>query len=88
MEFPTAVGPIDVLAIDDSGAFVVFELKRAPSSDHAIGQLSRYMGWVKQTIGKDRKVRGVIVAKTISDNLRYAVSVIPDVSLFEHENQF
>ncbi len=40
------------------------------------------MGWVKQTIGKDRKVRGVIVAKTISDSLRYSVSVVPDVSLF------
>lgn len=88
IEFPTAVGPIDILAVDDSGAFVVFELKRARSPDHAIGQLSRYMGWMKQTIGKDRKVRGVIVAKTISDNLRYAVSVIPDVSLFEYEVSF
>jgi len=88
VEFQTAVGPIDILAIDETGAFVVFELKRARSPDHAIGQLSRYMGWVKQTIGKDQKVRGVIVAKTISENLRYAVDVIPDVSLFEYEVSF
>ena len=46
VEFPTAVGPIDILARDDTGAFVVFELKRARSPDHAIGQLARYMGWV------------------------------------------
>jgi hypothetical protein len=59
IEFPTAVGPIDILAIDDSGAFVVFELKRARSPDHAIGQLTRYMGWVKQTIGRDTKVRAL-----------------------------
>jgi hypothetical protein len=88
IEFPTAVGPIDILAVDDSGAFVVFELKRARSPDQAIGQPTRYMGWVKQTIGRDREVRGVIVAKTINDNLRYAASVIPNVSLFEYEVEF
>lgn len=88
IEYPTAIGPIDLLAVDDSGVFVVFELKRARVPDKAIGQLARYMGWVKQTIGKDRDVRGVIVAKTITDNLRYAVSVFPNVSLFEYEVEF
>lgn len=88
IEYPTAVGPIDILAIDDGGGFVVFELKRARSPDHAIGQLSRYMGWVTQTIGIGKKVRGVIVAKTISDNLRFSVAVLPNVSLFEYEVRF
>jgi endonuclease len=88
IEYPTAVGPIDILATDDMGAFVVFELKRARSPDHAIGQLSRYMGWVKQTIGKDKAVRGVIVAKTITDNLRYSIAVVPNVNLFEYEVSF
>jgi hypothetical protein len=88
IEFPTAVGPIDILAIDASGAFFVFELKRARSPDHAIGQLTRYMGWVKQTIGKDREVNGVIVAKEVGESLRYAVSVVPKVSLFEYEIEF
>ena len=87
-EFRTAVGPIDILANDDSGAFYTFELKRARSPDHSIGQLSRYMGWVKQTIGRDREVNGVIVAKTIPESLRYAVSIIPNVSLFEYEVSF
>jgi len=88
IEFPTAVGPIDILAKDETNAFVVFELKRAQSSDRAIGQLARYMGWVRKTIGKGQNVRGVIVAKTISDNLRYAAGVIPDVSLFEYDVSF
>jgi len=88
IEYPTAVGPIDILAIDDSNAFIVFELKRGRSPDHAIGQLTRYMGWVKQTIGKENEIRGVIVAKTISGNLKYAVAVIPNVSLFEYEVSF
>jgi hypothetical protein len=88
IEFPTATGPIDILAVDDAGAFFVFELKRAQSPDRAIGQVTRYMGWVRQTIGKDREVNGIIVAKEISDNLRYAVSVVPNVSLFEYEVEF
>ena len=88
IEYPTAVGPIDILAVDDSDNFFVFELKRARSPDRAIGQLTRYMGWVRQTIGKDRQVSGIIVAKEISDSLRYAVSVVPNVSLFEYEVEF
>jgi hypothetical protein len=88
IEFPTAVGPIDILAVDEDGTFVVFELKRARSPDRAIGQLSRYMGWVKQTLAKGKSVRGVIVAKEISENLRYAVSVIPGVTLFEYVVSF
>ena len=88
IEFPTAVGPIDILATHPSGAFYVFELKRARSPDHAMGQLTRYMGWVKQTIGKDRDVHGVVVAREISASLRYAVSVVPNVSLFEYEVAF
>lgn len=88
IEFPTAVGPIDILAVDQNGDFVVFELKRANSPDRAVGQLARYMGWVQQTIGRERTVSGVIVAKTISQNLRYAVSVVPNVSLFEYQVEF
>jgi hypothetical protein len=85
VEYPTAAGPIDILAIDDDEQFVVFELKRARSPDHAIGQLSRYMGWITQTIGRGKSVRGVIVAKSISQNLRYSIAVVPNVSLFEYE---
>jgi len=82
------MGPIDVLAVDSSDDFYVFELKRGRSPDHAIGQLARYMGWVKQTIGEGKRVNGVIVAKQIADNLRYAVSVMPNVTLFEYQVEF
>ena len=88
IEFPTNVGFIDILAVDDIGSFYVFELKRARSPDHTIGQLARYMGWVKHNLGESRGVQGVIVAKTISESLRFSVSVIPNVSLFEYEVSF
>ena len=70
VEYPTDVGRIDILVVDEKGDLVVFELKRARSPDRAIGQLARYMGWVRQTIGREQRVRGVIVAKTISEGLR------------------
>jgi len=88
IEYPTGVGPIDILAIDEAGSFYIFELKRARSPDHAIGQLARYMGWMRQTIGKDKDVYGIIVAREIGDKLRYAISAVPNVTLFEYEIEF
>jgi hypothetical protein len=88
IEYPTAVGPIDLLAVDETGAFVVFELKRARIADRAVGQLARYMGWVKHTIGRDRSVRGIIVAKSIDTRLRYAAMILPAVTLLEYQVKF
>ena len=88
IEYPTTVGSIDILAVDDEGAFFVFELKRSRGSDKTVGQLARYMGWVKNTIGKGKNVNGVIVAKSIDDKLRFAASIIPKVNLFEYEVDF
>lgn len=45
-EYPTDVGFIDILAVDEDGNFVVFELKLSKGPDKAIGQRLRYMGWV------------------------------------------
>ncbi|MGO7153832.1 endonuclease NucS domain-containing protein [Rhizobium leguminosarum] len=83
IEYPSAVGPIDILAIDEHGAFFVFELKRAQSADRALGQIARYMGWIKQTIGRDKDVSGIIVSKSVSRNLKYARIVMPNIYLFE-----
>ena len=88
VEYPTAVGAIDILCIDQEGTFYVFELKRGRGSDAAVGQLTRYMGWVSRTIGRGRKVKGVIVARTVDDRLRYSASVVPDLHLFEYRVEF
>lgn len=88
IEFQTEVGIIDILATDGEGAFVVFELKRGRVPDQAIGQIARYMGWLKKTISKDQPVRGIIVAKAISRNLRFAIAAVSNVSLFEYEVSF
>lgn len=88
VEYPTEVGRIDILAIDSAGNFVVFELKLDRGPDKAIGQLLRYMGWVARNLAKDRQTTGVIAAKDIDKEARYAVSVIPNVTLLEYKVSF
>lgn len=88
VEYPTSVGPVDILATANDGAFYVFELKRANGADRAIGQLARYMGWVKQNLGLSKDVHGVIVARNISEQLRFARTVVPNIHLFEYQISF
>ena len=68
--------------------FVVFERKLSRGADKAMGQISRYMGWVKLNLAEDKMVKGVIAAKTVDEKLKYAASIIPDLSLFEYELNF
>ncbi len=88
VEYRTDVGIIDILAIDDENNFVIFELKLSRGNDQTLGQLLRYMGWVEENIAHDKKVHGVIVAKTIDEKLRYAMKKTQDVILYEYEIDF
>ena len=63
IEYPSGVGPMDILAQDQQGNLYVFELKRSKSPDKAIGQIARYMGWLRRQKDKDVQVFGVIVAR-------------------------
>jgi hypothetical protein len=84
------IGIIDLLCIDKrTGEYCVVELKRGPeSSDDAVGQLTRYMGWVKANLAGGKKVNGIIVTGGHDEKLRYAASVIPNVHIAVYEMQF
>ena len=88
VEYPTDVGPIDILAVDEKGNFVVFELKLSRGADKAMGQISRYMGWVKRNLATDKKVGGAIVAREVDEKLKYAASIVPDINLFAYKLHF
>jgi hypothetical protein len=84
-----AVGRIDLLCEDtDSGALVVVELKKGRQSDATVGQLARYMGWVKEHLAKDRLVEGVVLTPSYDERLRYAVKAFPGVRVLRYETRF
>jgi endonuclease len=86
LEFPAGERFIDILATDKQKNYVVIELKVSKGYDRVVGQLLRYMAWIKQYLAtKNQKVRGVIVAREISDDLIMATTLVPDVTLLEYE---
>ncbi len=87
-EYPTDVGPIDILAVAPDGALVVIELKLDRGPDRALGQLARYMGWVRANLAAGAEVRGAVVARRIDEKLRYAAAAMPGVLLLEYEVDF
>lgn len=88
IEYPTDVGSIDILAKDNEGNFVIFELKLSRGADRALGQILRYMGWVKRKLAKGGGVKGVIIAKHVDEKLKYAATVTSDITLLEYELDF
>ena len=87
IEYPAGGGRrIDILAIDKEGGFVVLELKAEKAYDRVVGQLLRYMNWVRKELSDPgQRVRGIIVCRTISEDLRLACASIPDVELLEYK---
>jgi len=85
-EFPVGGRFIDILAIDRDNNYVVIELKVSRGYDRVVGQLMRYMAWIqKNQADADQQVRGIIVAREISEDLLLASSLIANVDLFEYE---
>jgi len=52
---------------------MVIELKLDRGPDRALGQLARYMGWVRANLAAGTEVRGVVVARRIDEKLRYTL---------------
>ena len=77
-EYPTSVGRIDILARHKSGkGWLVVELKRDQSNDQTVGQVLRYMGWVKKNLASEGEtVQGVIISRDADEALRYALEAV------------
>ena len=88
-QFKTDIGKIDILTRDkETDTYVVIELKRNQTSDDTIGQISRYMGWVKEKLANNNLVKGIIIGYENDEKLRYALKSVPNVELFLYRINF
>ena len=86
IEFPAGGRFIDILAVDCQGNYVVVELKVSRGYDRTVGQLLRYIGWIElHHADAGQSVRGVIVAKEVTADLRLACRRVVGIRLFEYE---
>lgn len=88
-QYRTDIGPIDILAKDKTAknGYVVIELKRNQTSDDTVGQVARYIGWVKRHMKADN-VKGVIIAGQYDKKLNYALEAIENIEVFIYEVNF
>jgi restriction system protein len=89
-QFPAGTWSIDFLATDkNTKDLVVIELKRGKTSDATVGQILRYISWVKENVAeKGQNVRGIIIAKDIDDALRYAVKSLDNIEVKKYKVDF
>jgi restriction system protein len=89
-QYQTDAGIIDILAVSkDRKRLLVIELKRGRASDVVVGQVLRYMGYLKDQIAEDdQTVEGVIIALEDDRKLRWALMSVPSISFYRYEVSF
>ena len=89
-QFPSDTGPIDILALSkDKKTFLVVELKKGRVSDNVVGQIQRYMGYVKQDLAeKNQEVKGVIIGFDDDVKIQRALSVASNIDFYKYKVDF
>lgn len=89
-QFPTGIGRIDLLCRNKDGSgYTIIELKLGQTGDETVGQVQRYMGWVKKNLAKDgQSVKGLIICREADEKLMTALVVVPNVEVFTYEVRF
>ncbi|WP_299878079.1 endonuclease NucS domain-containing protein [uncultured Cocleimonas sp.] len=89
-QYPSDTGPIDILAISkDEATLLVVELKRGRASDVVVGQIQRYMGYVKDVLAEPhQQVKGVIIALEDDLKLKRALSIAVGIEFYRYQVSF
>ncbi len=75
--FSTAVGNIDVLARDASGALVVVKIADGVEGEELVEEILQRIGWVRKHLAKGtQEVRGIVLLERAPENLSYAASAV------------
>jgi restriction system protein len=89
-QYQTDTGPIDILAVSkDNKELLVVELKKGRASDFVVGQIQRYMGYVKEELAEDDQiVKGVIIALEDDLRIKRALSVANNIEFYRYKVSF
>ena len=89
-QYLTDTGPLDILAVRHDGSeLLVVELKKGKASDAVVGQVQRYMGYVRDELAEEgQAVRGVIIALEDDLRIRRALSVTTGIDFYRYEITF
>ena len=89
-QYPSDTGPIDILAISkDKKTMLVIELKRGRTSDVVVGQVQRYMGYVKEELlEQNQTVKGLIIGLEADNKLKRALSVCQNIEFYRYQIDF
>ena len=89
-QFQTDTGYIDILAISkDKKELLVIELKKGRASDSVVGQIQRYMGYIKdEFLETGQKVKGIIIALENDTKVKRALSVTSDIDFYQYKINF
>lgn len=89
-QYETDTGRIDILAISkDRKELLVIELKRGRASDVVVGQIQRYMGFVKEELCEPgQSVHGLIIGLDDDLRIRRALSVTQGIDFYRYEIGF
>ncbi len=89
-QFPSDTGPLDILAISkDKKELLVVELKKGRVSDNVVGQIQRYMGYVKDELAENGQiVKGVIIGLEDDLRIKRALSVTQNIEFYKYVVSF
>ena len=89
-QYETDTGPIDILAISkDKKSLLVVELKKGRASDVVVGQIQRYMGFIKEELLEpSQDVKGIIIALNDDKRIKYALSVANNIEFYRYKIDF
>lgn len=89
-QYQCDTGRIDILAQSkDKAEFLVIELKKGRPSDEVVGQVLRYMGFVKKELATSGEaVKGVIIALENDLRMSNAISMVPNVEFYRYKVDF
>lgn len=89
-QYPTDTGNIDILAISkDKKTLLVVELKKGRTSDAVVGQIQRYMGYIKEEVlESDQQVKGIIIGLEADNRLKRALTVTTGIEFYRYQIDF